>query len=168
MKALSAAFCENFKAFGFLLKTPGKDTMKHFTMTMLTMNTLTRAEAFCDPEKLSDAVREDIEHLAYCANMGAESNDAAWDRFRELMEKYHPEVFRPAGPSVTFFLYDVNDYFETVELDSEDYENEFTADISGCRDEDEETWNDERVRETTEAQVKAHFGPSAVVVWEFR
>lgn len=95
MKALSAAFCENFKAFGFLLKTPGKDTMK-------------------------------------------------------------------------FYLYDVNDYFETVELDSEDYENEFTADISGCRDEDEETWNDEKVRETTEAQVKAHFGPSAVVVWEFR
>lgn len=67
-----------------------------------------------------------------------------------------------------FFLYDFSEYFGTVELDSEDYEIEFTANVDNCFDEERDAWNEDAIRETTEAQVKAAFGADAVVVWEMR
>jgi uncharacterized cysteine cluster protein YcgN (CxxCxxCC family) len=56
--------------------------MKH---SMLTTNTLTRFEKEIDVNFLTpDAIKE-IEHFAYCANMGAKSKEDAWSWFRHLV-----------------------------------------------------------------------------------
>ena len=67
-----------------------------------------------------------------------------------------------------FYLYDFSEYFGSLDLTSEDYETDFSADVNDCYDPDTEEWNDEKVRASAEAQVKAHFGEDAVIVWEFR
>ena len=67
-----------------------------------------------------------------------------------------------------FYLYDFQDWCGALDLTSEDYETDFSADVDDCYDSDTEEWNDEKVRASAEAQVKAHFGSDAVIVWEFR
>ena len=69
---------------------------------------------------------------------------------------------------MTFYLYDFSEYFGTVELDSEDYETAFSADVDDCYDYESEAWNDEAIRASAEAQVKARFGADAVIIWEGR
>lgn len=59
--------------------------MKH---TMLTTDTLTRFEKLVNPDTLTAEQVKEIEHDAYCANMGAESKEAAWEWFCELVKKY--------------------------------------------------------------------------------
>ena len=59
--------------------------MKH---TMLTTDTLTRFEKLVNPDTLTAEQVKEIEYCAYCANMGAESKEAAWERFCELVKKY--------------------------------------------------------------------------------
>ena len=44
--------------------------------TMLTCDTLDRFEKFINPETLTAEQVQEVEHLAYCANMGAESKDS--------------------------------------------------------------------------------------------
>ena len=59
--------------------------MKH---TMLTTDTLTRFEKLVNPDTLTAEQVKEIEHCAYCTNMGAESKEVAWVRFCELVKKY--------------------------------------------------------------------------------
>lgn len=56
--------------------------------TMLTYETLDRFESIINPSTLTTEQVKEIEHLAYCANMGAESKDAAWQRFIELVKQF--------------------------------------------------------------------------------
>lgn len=56
--------------------------------TMLTCNTLNRFEKFINPETLTAEQVQEVEHLAYCANMGAESKESAWARFCELVKHF--------------------------------------------------------------------------------
>lgn len=67
-----------------------------------------------------------------------------------------------------FYLYDFSEYFGGLDLESEDYETDYRADVNDCYDEETETWDDEKIRASAEAQVKAHFGEDAVIVWEMR
>lgn len=64
-----------------------------------------------------------------------------------------------------FYLYDFSEYFGAVYLTSEDYETEFSADVDDCYDAEADEWNDEKIRASAEAQVKAAFGADAVIVW---
>lgn len=63
----------------------GGNTMKK---TMLTYETLDRFESIINPSTLTAEQVKEVEHLAYCANMGAESKDAAWQRFVELIKQF--------------------------------------------------------------------------------
>ena len=63
--------------------------MKH---TALTSATLTRLESLIDCSRFSAEQAEKIEHLAYCANMGADSSDHAWERCTSLMFDYFEMV----------------------------------------------------------------------------
>lgn len=54
-------------------------------ITALTYKTLTRFEKIIRPENLTESQAERIEHLAYCANMGADSEETAWNRFADLV-----------------------------------------------------------------------------------
>lgn len=54
-------------------------------ITALTYETLTRFEKTIRPENLTESQAERIEHLAYCANMGADSEETAWTRFADLV-----------------------------------------------------------------------------------
>lgn len=56
--------------------------------TMLTCDTLDRFEKFINPETLTAEQVQEVEHLAYCANMGAESKESAWARFCELVKHF--------------------------------------------------------------------------------
>lgn len=56
--------------------------------TMLTCDTLDRFEKFINPETLTAEQVQEVEHLAYCANMGAESKESAWTRFCELVKHF--------------------------------------------------------------------------------
>ena len=56
--------------------------MKH---TMLTTETLTRFEKEVDINALTPEAITEIEHFAYCANMGAKSKNDAWNWFRHLV-----------------------------------------------------------------------------------
>lgn len=56
--------------------------------TMLTCDTLDRFEKFINPETLTAEQVQEVEHLAYCANMGAESKESAWTRFCELVKQF--------------------------------------------------------------------------------
>lgn len=56
--------------------------------TMLTCDTLDRFEKFINPETLTEEQVQEVEHLAYCANMGAESKESAWTRFCELVKHF--------------------------------------------------------------------------------
>lgn len=56
--------------------------------TMLTCDTLDRFEKFINPETLTAEQVQEVEHLAYCANMGAESKESAWIRFCELVKHF--------------------------------------------------------------------------------
>jgi hypothetical protein len=53
--------------------------------SMLTLDTLTRFEKEADVNLLSNEAKRKIEHYAYCANIGAESKEAAWNWFRHLV-----------------------------------------------------------------------------------
>ena len=67
-----------------------------------------------------------------------------------------------------FYVYEFDTYREVVELDSEDYETEFSADVSDCYDEEADDWNEEKIYASVEAQVKERFGEDTVIVWEGR
>lgn len=54
-------------------------------ITALTYKTITRFEKIIRPENLTESQAERIEHLAYCANMGADSEETAWARFADLV-----------------------------------------------------------------------------------
>lgn len=56
--------------------------MKH---TMLTADTLTRFERCVNINTLTDDTINTIEHFAYAANMGKDSDEAAWSWFRHLV-----------------------------------------------------------------------------------
>ena len=56
--------------------------------TMLTWDTLDRFEAEYNVATLTPEQIKEAEHLAYCANMGANSTSAAWIRFCELCEQF--------------------------------------------------------------------------------
>lgn len=58
------------------------------TKSMLTYQTLDRFEEQVDPATLTPEQIKEIEHCAYCANMGAESKEAAWKWFVRLVNKY--------------------------------------------------------------------------------
>lgn len=53
--------------------------------SMLTIDTLTRFENCVNIKILTSEAIEKIEHYAYCANMGAESKEAAWSWFKHLI-----------------------------------------------------------------------------------
>lgn len=59
--------------------------MKH---TTLTTDTLTRFEKTVDISTLTDKQIKKVEYCAYCANMGANSNEEAWQRFNKIVVKY--------------------------------------------------------------------------------
>lgn len=52
--------------------------------SMLTQQTLNRFEHEFFVDRLSDDEQRKIENNAYCANMGANSSDDAWDWFMHL------------------------------------------------------------------------------------
>ena len=56
--------------------------------TMLTCDTLDRFEKCINPETLTAEQVQEVEHLAYCANMSAENKESAWTRFCELVKKF--------------------------------------------------------------------------------
>ena len=56
--------------------------------TMLTYKTLDRFEKAINPDTLTAEQVQEVEFLAYCANMGADNWESAWIRFCELVEKY--------------------------------------------------------------------------------
>lgn len=56
--------------------------------TMLTYKTLDRFEKVINPDTLTAEQVQEVEFLAYCANMGADNWESAWIRFCELVEKY--------------------------------------------------------------------------------
>lgn len=56
--------------------------------TFLTADTLDRFEKFINSETLTAEQVQEVEHLAYCANMGAESKESAWTRFCELVKHF--------------------------------------------------------------------------------
>lgn len=56
--------------------------------TMLTAETLDRFESLVKLDTLTDEQIKEVEHLAYCANMGANNPAAAWDRFAELVKQF--------------------------------------------------------------------------------
>lgn len=56
--------------------------------TMLTYRTLDRFERIVNLDTLTDAQIREVEHCAYCANMGRESEDGAWKWFCHLIQKY--------------------------------------------------------------------------------
>ena len=57
-------------------------------ITMLTADTLTRLAKLVDPSTLTAEQTTEIEHDAYCANMGADSQESAWNHFKTLCAKY--------------------------------------------------------------------------------
>lgn len=61
--------------------------------------------------------------------------------------------------NITWF----DDYRGELEMATDDGV-EFTADVDSCYDGEE--WNDESIRSSAEAQVKAHFGQGALIIWE--
>lgn len=56
--------------------------------SMLTCNTLDRFEKIVDVNTFTEEQIKQIEHYAYCANMGAKSKEAAWSWFCHLIKKY--------------------------------------------------------------------------------
>ena len=56
--------------------------------TMLTYETLERFEKIVNPDTLTAEQVKEIEDLAYCANMGAESRENAWNRFAYLVKGF--------------------------------------------------------------------------------
>lgn len=58
-----------------------------------------------------------------------------------------------------------DDYAGLLRLDSEDYEHEVSVDISTCFDEVTEEWDDDKVVELAEQQVRDEYGPMAWIEW---
>lgn len=56
--------------------------------TMLTCNTLDHFERLVDIRTLTAEQIKEVEHCAYCANMGAKDENAAWSWFCHLVNKY--------------------------------------------------------------------------------
>lgn len=56
------------------------------TYTALTANTLTKFEKLVDIATLTDEQIKKIEYCAYCANMGADSDAQAWERFCAIIK----------------------------------------------------------------------------------
>ncbi len=59
--------------------------LKH---TALTTDTISRFEFLVDADKLTVEQAKEVEHLAYCANMGSKDNVSAWKRFCYLVKEY--------------------------------------------------------------------------------
>lgn len=88
--------------------------MKTTRKSMLTCDTLDLFEKLVDMDQFTDSQIKDIEHCAYCANMGATSQKAAWDWFCHLIHKYygidglenlyeerHPFLYQMTGENIT-------------------------------------------------------------------
>lgn len=56
--------------------------------SMLTTDTLTRFEKLVDVSTLTEKQIAEIEHCAYCANMGANDKQDTWKHFAYLVKKY--------------------------------------------------------------------------------
>jgi len=56
--------------------------------TMLTYETLNRFEKLVDINTFTEDQIKEVEHCAYCANMGAKSKEDAWSWFCYLVNKY--------------------------------------------------------------------------------
>lgn len=86
--------------------------------TALTFETLDRFETIVNPDTLTAAQVKEVERLAYCANMGAESTAAAWDRFAELVKKFigidleAPEEEEETARTIEEITADIIEFFE--------------------------------------------------------
>lgn len=69
-------------------KEENKEEHKMLTHTALTDYTISRFEFLVDVDSLTTEQARKVEHMAYCANMGAGSNPEAWERFCYLVKKY--------------------------------------------------------------------------------
>lgn len=65
-----------------------------------------------------------------------------------------------------FHISDYNEYIGELFLTGEDGEAEVTAYVGDAYDDEEETWDQESVREAAEQAVKEHFGADAMIIWE--
>jgi hypothetical protein len=59
--------------------------------SMLTMETLERLEKGVDVTLLTEEVKREIEHNAFCANMGAATKEDAWHSFGRLTMEVSPK-----------------------------------------------------------------------------
>lgn len=66
---------------------------------------------------------------------------------------------------MNFIVYDVNEFCGYIHFTTEDYEQEFCADIDDCYDYEREEWNDEAVRSSAEKQLREQFGEDARILW---
>ena len=64
-----------------------------------------------------------------------------------------------------FTVYDFSDYFGSLDLVSTDYATETSIDVSMFYDDDREEWDDEAIRTSAEATVRARFGEDAKILW---
>ena len=64
-----------------------------------------------------------------------------------------------------FTVSDFSDYFSVLYLQSDDYEHEVNVDVYDCFDEESEDWNDEKIRNRAEQQVRDEYGPMAWIEW---
>lgn len=84
--------------------------MATFKMTGLTYNILYRFEKTVDTDTLTNEQIKEIEHCAYCANMGAKSEEDAWSWFCRLINIYADIDI--AGSPWLILRYIGNDGFE--------------------------------------------------------
>jgi hypothetical protein len=61
--------------------------------SMLTMETLDRFEKEVDITLLTEEAKQRIEHCAYCANMGAATEEDAWRSFGRLVMEVSPKYY---------------------------------------------------------------------------
>lgn len=59
---------------------------------------------------------------------------------------------------MVLYFEDANDYFGTITFADEDYETEFTVDIDAAYDEDENGYDDDKVKEIVWAAAHEKFG----------
>lgn len=63
------------------------------------------------------------------------------------------------------YVNDFNDYAECMQLSNDDGRVSVEIYLSGCYDEEAEEWNDNKVKETAEAEVKRLFCGAAYIEW---
>ena len=104
-----------------------KTVHQTITKTALTSNTLDRFERVCNPDTLTAEQVERIEHLAYCANMGAESKESAWNHFIKRVKESMNIDIKEEHPNIRKAIADYQT--ETVNKFSKELETKTVADI---------------------------------------